>query len=483
MPKRAGLYLRISEDRSGEGLGVDRQREDCQQLITSRGWALTDSYTDNDITASGRKRRPQFERLLADVQNERIDVIVAWALDRLVRSPRDRLHLVEVCREKQVSVAIVRGSDIDLTTAAGRLYAGVLGEVAQHELDSKSERQRRQVRQAMEQGLPTGGPRAFGYRAGGYEIEPLEEHAVREMYSRFLAGAGLGELCDWLNREGWRTPKGFKWRSGSVRQVLANPRNCGLRGIRRIVNEQTGRRTQYHEIVGPAVWPPIVDETTWRAAMAILQDPARRVTRNHNMRGNIPTKLLSKIATCGRCGLHMVASTTSGNRRSYRCSSKMHFVRDAVTMEAYVQRVLLNRLGQPDAVGLLLPPPPDVDVAALRGESVALRSRLDGLARDYADGVLDRDQVRSAGEQIRSRLAMIDSEMARAGKLDVVAPLVLAQDEVARWEVWESYSMPAKRAVIERVMRITVFRGRVGRPPAGVGFDPKSVRIDWVDAS
>lgn len=480
MPKRAAIYLRISEDRTQEGLGVDRQREDCAALIASRGWERVGEYVDNDITASGRKRRPAFEQLIADVNSGQVDVIVAWALDRLVRAPRARLALVEACRSNEVSVALVRGSDIDLTTAAGRLFAGLLGEVAQHEIDAKSERQRRQSRQAAEKGLPGGGHRAFGYAAGGRVVDAAEAMVVREMYTRFLAGAGLGELTDWLNREGWRTARGSRWRASTVRVVLANPRNAGLRGTRPVVNETSGLRSQWHTIVGPAMWPAIVDEPTWRAAMQILQDPARRVNRNRNAGGAVPRSLLAGIATCGRCGLHMISGSSGyGKRRSYRCSGKMHISRDGLLLDDYVQVSLLRRLGEPDAVDLL-EAPPDIDVAALQNEAVVTRAQLNGLARDYVDQVLDREQVREAGDRLRSQLAKIEFDIARAGQVDVVAPLVLADGEGERLKVWQSYPSTTQRAVIARLMRVVVLRGRPGRPPPGMPFDPSTVRIEWV---
>ena len=477
--RRVGLYLRISEDRTGEGLAVDRQRQDCVNLVQSRGWTIAGEYVDNDISAAGKRRRPAFLRLLEDVATHRVDVVVAWALDRLVRTPRDRLNLVETCRTAGVSIVLVRGSDMDLTTAAGRLFAGLLGEVAQHEIDVKSERHRRQAQQAAEAGMPGGGPRAFGYKPGGMDVEPVEAAAVAELYSRFLAGAGLGELTDWLNRRGFTTPRGHRWRSSSVRTVLANPRNAGLRGLKPVVNEKTGRRAQWHDIIGPGKWPGIVDEPTWRAAVQILRDP-HRVGRNNTLGGAQPQHLLSRIAICGRCGLHMHASSGGAGIRTYKCSSKMHLVRNALHLEEYVERAALTRLRRPDAVALLADEDELVELARLRDEAVVLRSRLAGLAADYADGVLDRDQMRVSSDRLRSRLAEVDARVGDAGQVDVLAPIVLAEDDETAWAVWDGYEVSTRRMVIARIMRITVLRGRPGRPPAGASLDPESVRIEWI---
>lgn len=475
------MYLRISEDRSGEGLAVERQRDDCAALIASRGWSHEGEYVDNDISAAGRQRRPGFEALLQAVAEGKADTVVALSLDRLTRNRRDQLRLIETCQENRVLVALVKGADVDMTTAIGRGMADMMAAFARIEIDQKGERHRSQIMQAAKAGKPGSGPRAFGYLRGGMQHHSQEAPVVAEMYQRFLAGAGLGELTDWLNlRVKLTTPKGAKWRPGSVRVVLANPRNAGLRGLRPVVDEPSGRRAQYHDIIAPARWPGIVDEPTWRAVMKVLTDPSR-IGKNHP-RGPRPHHLLSQLATCGRCGEHMISSS-GGGARTYRCSSKMHLVRNAIQLEAYIQAVLIKRLRQADAVDLLRQERVDGEpLAALRDRERTLRARLDGLAQDYADGVLDRGQMRVAGDRLRAQIGEVQAEVAAAGEADVVAPLVLAQDDRAAWAIWSELPTSTQRLVIARVMpRIVVLRGRPGRPRQGAGFDAGTLQISWVN--
>jgi DNA invertase Pin-like site-specific DNA recombinase len=79
----AGLYCRISQDRLGGQLGAKRQREDCENYAVQRGWTVADVYVDNDVSASSGRRRPEYERMLADVEAGRIDAVVTWDLYRL----------------------------------------------------------------------------------------------------------------------------------------------------------------------------------------------------------------------------------------------------------------------------------------------------------------------------------------------------------------------------------------------------------------
>ena len=75
MLMRAAVYLRISEDRTGEQLGVTRQRQDCEQLCRSKGWTPVE-YVDNDISATSGKPRPSYERMLADIRDSSIGAVV-----------------------------------------------------------------------------------------------------------------------------------------------------------------------------------------------------------------------------------------------------------------------------------------------------------------------------------------------------------------------------------------------------------------------
>lgn len=481
MSRKAGVYLRISEDRTGEGLAVDRQRQECSDLIARRGWEQIGEYVDNDISAAGRRTRPSFDQLLTDVEHGKVDTIIALSLDRLTRNRRDQLRLIETCQHHRVLVALVKGSDVDMTTAVGRAMADMMAVWARMEIEQKSERHRAQIAQAAKAGKPGGGPRAFGYRKGGMEIDPVEGPIVVELYRKFLTGSGLGELCDWLNlRKQVTTPRGARWGASSVRVVLANPRNAGLRGVRWVVDEKTGRRSQWHTVVGPALWPGLVEEPTWRAAVEILADPTRG-GRNHTSGGNRPQHLLSTVALCGRnnCGRHMIASSGAGGRRTYRCSGKMHLVRAAEPLEDFVQVALLTRLRRPDAVHLLEGAPDGSRLEALRDEALHLEARSKGLAADYADGVLDREQMRTAGARLRARRADVEREIASYGEVDVVAPLVLASSDEAAWELWGDYPVSTQRQVIAQLMEVVVLRGRPGRPPKGAAFDPSSVRLTW----
>lgn len=120
------MYVRISLDRTGQEAGVGRQQADCRALAEQKGWVVAGLYKDNDVSASKRKPRPEYQRLLADIRAGRIDAVVAWHPDRLYRRLVDLEGLIDLAEEHRVTIATVVGGDVDLSTASGRMQARIL---------------------------------------------------------------------------------------------------------------------------------------------------------------------------------------------------------------------------------------------------------------------------------------------------------------------------------------------------------------------
>lgn len=477
----AAIYLRISEDKSGDEDGVVRQEEDCVEHAHKRGWKIFKIYRENDVSAAGHKERPQWEQLIRDVGIGHIQVIIGWTFDRTLRTRRERLALIELGKKHGLIVSLARGAEMDLSTSSGCTMADLFGALAQSEIDLKGERQSRANLQLAQRGKMGGAPRAFGFTKNGLKHDPVEAPLVRQLYDRFLAKESLRGLAAWLNSLDTKTTRGNVWRPEAVKTVLVNPRNAGLRAMRSVKNAQTGSREFFHdEPLAYALWEPIVPEETWRTAIEWLKDPARPGYGYYSAKpersgegGNRIKYVLVNIARCGECGRGMISGRHHGGERSYRCSSNLHFNRQADPIEAYVLASLFHRLRQPDAEGLFKRDEATVDLDALYREAKAKRELLKQIAADYGKGYMEPVQFRIATEEARTRLIELDREILRASHIDPVAPLVTAEDPA---EVWETYPLSTQRAVLMQLMRITVYRGR-----RGVRFKPDSVKVGWVN--
>ncbi|MEH3154030.1 MAG: recombinase family protein [Gordonia paraffinivorans] len=98
-PPTAALYVRISQDREGAGLGVERQTEDCTALAARLGWTVTKVFTDNDVSAYSGKRRPAYRELLDAIERGEVAGVIAWHPDRLHRSPAELEEFIALVEE------------------------------------------------------------------------------------------------------------------------------------------------------------------------------------------------------------------------------------------------------------------------------------------------------------------------------------------------------------------------------------------------
>lgn len=459
MPTAVALYLRMSEDRSGDGLGVERQRADCRAYAARRGWTVAEEYIDNDVSASSGKIRPSYKRMLADVEARRVDGVVAWDLDRLHRRPTELEAFISLADSRGLALGTV-GGEVDLGTAAGRLHARIMGSVARHEIEHKSERQTLAARQAAQLGKPTGGPRPFGYRAGGMALDDREAPAVRRAYADLLAGVSLREVGRQWDAAGLMTSRNGTWTGTQVKAVLLRARNAGL-------------RTYRGEVVGPAQWAGIVDEPTWRAAVALLSEPGRRSSPGFAVRW-----LMSALARCGTCGDVVTSAGTASIRRDgdrrivYRCKTRKHVARHAQPVDDLVTELVIARLSRPDAAGLLIDKDRP-DASSLVTEAAEIRRRLDELAAAYAEGAIDLGQLTTASDSLRTRLRSTEARQASSRRAPILAGVADAADVRA---AWEALPFERKRAVIDLLMVVTV--EPVPTQGARV-FDPSLIRIDW----
>jgi site-specific DNA recombinase len=451
MERRAGIYVRISSDPDGKRLGVTRQREDCEHKAAALGWTVADIFEDNDRSASNG-RRPEYERMLNALEAGTINAVLAWDLDRLHRRPIELEGFIDLCDRRKVALASV-GGDIDLGSSAGRLHARIMGNVARHEIEHKSERQKRANLQRAQNGTPHQGRRCFGYSPDGSEVVEREAAEIRKAVDALLAGASVHGIAREMNARGVTTSAGGSWLPTAARRMVANPRNAAL-------------RVHQGEIIGKGSWPAIIDEDTFYSVRAVLSQPERHKA------GPPRRYLLSGLANCAVCDGRLFGVTEKGKGPLYRCESRKHVQRRAEEIDEFVERIVIARLARPDASELFARTDRTDEVARLRHEEGTLRERLDGLAEAFAAGEIDRRQLTAGSKRLQSRLEGITGSLAASMRAPAVSEIINAQDVAA---AWSGLDLDRKRAVIDTLMTV-----RVHPPGRGARrFDPSTVEIRW----
>jgi site-specific DNA recombinase len=462
---RAGLYVRISSDPLGEGLGVARQEQDCRELAERLGWTVAEVFRDNDQSAFSGKVRPAYVAMLDAIRAGRIDGVLAWHPDRLHRSPRELEDFVDALEATGCQVSTVQAGQIDLATPAGRLNARVIGSFSRYESEHKSARVRRKMQQNAEAGKRHG-PRGFGWEADGTLCE-AEAAWVRQVADWLLAGVSLWAAAKRLNAAGVVTVHGKPWSPHGVRTLAIRASSAGLR--------------EYHgEVICQGQWTPIYDVDTYRKLRALLTDPARRLSPAAGAARHL---LSTGGAVCGlqladgtTCGLKMRAAGGKKHkgiaRPIYRCASGGHVSRDLAALDAFTTELVLTRLRRDDAADLLHRGEP-ASVTHARAEAEKLRSRLELAAVDYANGDVTNEQLRVITARLLPQIAALEKQIPAAVGTAVPLKRLVESDDVAA--TWEALDVAQRRQVIAALLTIVV------KPATrrASGLDPASVTVEW----
>jgi site-specific DNA recombinase len=463
---RAGIYVRISEDREGAGLGVQRQEADCRQLATRLGWDVQQIYTDNDVSAYRGKPRPAYMAMVADANAGAINGIVAWHSDRLHRSPRELEDFVDLCERRSLAVQTVTAGPIDLATPSGRMVARTLGNMARYESEHKGERARRKARELAEAGrFGGGGTRGYGYSLDRRTVVPGEAAIIREVAERALAGEPLRAITRDLNTRGVPTVTGTRWSTTTVRRLVTAGRIAGW-------------REHHDQLTAAGDWEPILDRATLDQLRSLLLDPGRRTSTGPTVRSYL---LAGGLTRCGRCGEALRGAPRADGTRRYVCR-KTPELRGcgsiaivANELEDHARDVILDYLDTP-ALAAALEAHDHQSVATIDLEALHTDEQaIEELARDhYVDRVIGRAEYLAARDALQARIAAARRKMSRTnGTANIRAVLGLGG---ALREAWAAESFDWRRALVLAVVEsVTIGTGRQGYNR----FDPRRVTIAW----
>ncbi len=303
---RCAVYTRKSSE---EGLeqefnSLDAQREACEAYVASQkseGWMLVpDRYDDGGISGATLER-PALQRLLADIEVQRVDVVVVYKIDRLSRALLDFSKLVEVFDRNNVTFVSVTQS-FNTTTSMGRLTLNILLSFAQFEREVIGERIRDKFAASRRKGMWMGGFVPLGYNVKDRKLITNEAEAatVRMIFERFAKIGSATVLVRALRTEGIRGKQGKLVDKGYVYKLLNN---------RVYVGEAVHKGTAY-----PGEHQAIIDRVLWDRVHDILQDSPRR--RAAHTRAQTPSLLKGLIF--GPTGRAMTPSHTRKGGRLYR---------------------------------------------------------------------------------------------------------------------------------------------------------------------
>jgi DNA invertase Pin-like site-specific DNA recombinase len=432
---RLGAYTRLSADRDGTETATARQRKACEQWAKDHGHKIVGLYRDSDLSGFKRKViRPDFQRLLLDLDEGKIEGVVVWRTDRFTRRSSEISRFLEM----------VEGTGRQLFSVTEPFDNSAMGLymlrafVNNHEFESavKAERLRAKFEaKALAGEVGGGGMRPFGFEPDRVTIRESEAEHLRAAVDFILRGGSLYSLAEDWARRGITSPTGKRWAANDLRRVLVKGRICGRREHRGIE-------------VADAEWLPIISVETRDMLKAALAARWSGHTRDFYVRSHLLTGFLE----CSLCHKRLIAQRHSGVG-TYVC------VKSAVTGACGKVRVRGAELD--DWIGLKtteclddpktrkrLRSAPSTDEARAVADVRALEAKEAELAEQWANDEVTSIGWATARRGVEARLVAARRRLDQVRRARAVATLPVE----GMGQGWDKIDIHQKRALIDLVI-------------------------------
>lgn len=303
-------YVRVSTENQLENYSIEEQISRLKSYCAAKDMALLKIYTDGGYSG-GNTDRPALKQMLADIKTVRVDAVLVYKLDRLSRSQKDTLTLIEDEFLAHDVDFISINENFDTSTPFGKAMIGMLSVFAQLEKDQITERFTMGRIGRCKAGYFHGGgnaPYGYTYENGDLVINYTEAENVKKVYSMFLSGKSINAIyreMENINGKGWSARK--------VSNILSNVIYIGK--VKFAKNEYDGN----HE--------PIIAADTFEAAQKLLNSPDRENAKTSAQKTPFRANyLLSSLVYCARCGARY-----SANHGYYKCYSRSKSSKQFIT--------------------------------------------------------------------------------------------------------------------------------------------------------
>ncbi len=318
---RACAYCRVSTDNEDQKTSYDSQRIHYKNYIEENSnYEFVGIYADEGITGTQTKKREQFNSMINNALNGKIDLIIAKSISRFARNTVDTLNCVRTLREHNVDVYFEK-ENIHTLGLSNELFLTLYSAFAQAESESISENVKAGVRMKMKRGELVGKYAPFGYiydkELNKLVIDESKKYIIIYIFEEYSKGVGFRTIALNLNENNIPSPTGVKWCHASVRRVITNEKYVGDLKTGKYYSDNVishKRKINYGEkeqFFTSNHHEPIISRELWDKCQAILQKRSKIVKPDGN-RDKFSRKYpFSSKIYCGICGERFI-------RRSYK---------------------------------------------------------------------------------------------------------------------------------------------------------------------
>ena len=283
--KLCGIYMRVStEDQAREGFSLPEQKERLEAYCKFNGYKIVKYYTDAGISAKTGNHRPEYDRMLEDGKQGKINMIIALKLDRITRSTRDWETLMDYLEKYNINIAFVN-DDINTTTANGKMVSRIMMSVSQNEIERTSERTIIGLEGAIKQGhIPARAPLGYKHIDKKLVPDPLTKDIVVRIYNLYFEGLTYNTIAKLFNKE--KVCGKTNWKDTSILKIITNVIYKGD-----YIQGKTTRNPRYFE----DVVEPIVSKELWDSCQVQKKKNQRNYMRSQ-------TYIFLQKLKCPKCG-------------------------------------------------------------------------------------------------------------------------------------------------------------------------------------
>ena len=404
--KIAGVYIRVStEDQAREGFSLGEQEEKLLQLCNFKELEVYKVYKDAGISAKDMEHRPQFQEMLQDMKEGKINYIVAYKLDRITRSVRDLEELISVLEQYNCFLLCDR-DDVNTSTANGRFFVRMLTVLSQLEIEIVSERTKFGLNGAIKSGhIP--GQRPFGYTKSEDKrmiIDNATRPYVEKIFDMYLEGKSFQQIANYFKENNIYPKK--KWRDTTIQKIIDNKIYMGdYEQYKRI-----GKQENLEPIVYMNVVEPIISRAKWEECQKQKERNQRTYTRDR-------IYTFFQRLKCPSCGCIMKCKGSGGTKRKYMyyTCEHCHINFNENYIEELLESFIYDLLEYDMAVKkFFLPILEDknnkIDTTTIDKEIRTLEKQRDRIKQAYIKGIVEMEDFKEDYKLIEDKLFNLESK-------------------------------------------------------------------------
>ena len=401
----AGVYIRVStEVQARERFSLGEQEEKLLQLCKFKELEVYEVYKDAGISAKDMEHRPQFQAMLQDMKEGKINYIVAYKLDRITRSVRDLEELISVLEQYNCFLLCDR-DDVNTSTANGRFFVRMLTVLSQLEIEIVSERTKFGLNGAIKSGhIP--GQRPFGYTKSKDKkmiVDNATRPYVEKIFDMYLEGKSFQQIANYFKENNIYPKK--KWRDTTIQKIIDNKIYMGDEQYKRI-----GKQENLEPIVYMNVVEPIISRAKWEECQKQKERNQRTYTRDR-------IYTFFQRLKCPSCGRIMKCKGSGGTKKKYMYYTCEHchvnfnenyveellesFIYDLLEYDMAVKKFFLPILEDKNN---------KIDTTTIDKEIRNLEKQRDRIKQAYIKGIVEMEDFKEDYKLIEDKLANLENK-------------------------------------------------------------------------